>query len=425
MKTILRNTVLLLIVLFFLSPVYTYAYKTSYTKKKMVLVKKIIKTVLDGNKKRPMLNKKFVQFDRRGLFVYKLKKKNAYKTYLNYKKKSKNTLIIYKGLKKGDLIVTAVLVKLNNKIIKGRFISKSLKTPVKIMSFNRHTGKYITKKTYKKKNIVLENLEVEITMGTASKNEFDDLYLKDNSYEGLLKQYSNLNNISYNSVSDTSTPFGTFKPINININYKIFENLYIIGGFEFSSTSSSSTKSFDVIWPEFKNTYGYDFTHEISYFSPYIGVGKNFDNFGIYANIGLNSISYNYTMSKNFSEQKYWEKVTETIEGTASRLRLTLGLKYKQLITGRLHGLIRVEYSMSGTPSIDANLSQTASNSEGKTTSNSDSGLIYKLNINPYSLNEIKTWGVFKTPPKTSWMSNFTELTLPMSTFKISIGLSY
>jgi hypothetical protein len=391
----------------------------------MVLVKKIITTVLDGNKKRPILNKKFVQFDRKGLFVYKLKKNFAYKTYLNYKKSSKRIIIIYKGLKKGDLIVTAVLIKLNNKIIKGRFISKSLKTPVKIMSFNRHTGRYIKKKTYRKTNTLLENLEVEITIGTASKNEFDGLYLKDNSYEGLLKQYSKLNNISYNSVSDTSTPFGTFKPINININYKIFKDLYIIGGFEFSSTSSNSTKKFDVIWPEFKNIYGYDFTHEISYFSPYIGVGKSFDNFSVYANIGLNNIKYNYTMSKNFSEQKYWEKVTETIEGTTNGLRLTLGVKYKQLITGKLHGLIRVEYSISGKTSIDANLSQAASNSEGKTTSNSDSGLIYKLNIDPYNLDKIKTWGVFKTPPETSWMSDFTELTLSMSTFKISIGLSY
>ncbi len=344
---------------------------------------------------------------------------------MNYKKNSKNTIIIYKGLKKGDLIVTAVLIRLNNKIIKGRFISKHLKTHVQIMSFNRHTKKYIKRGIYKKKSLLLENLEVEITMGIASKNEFDDLYLKDNSYEGLLKQYSNLNNLSYNSVSDTSTPFGTFKPINININYKILENLYIIGGFEFSSISSNSTKSFDIIWPEFKNTYGYDFTHEISYFSPYIGVGKNFDNFGIYANIGLNSIKYNYTMSKNFSEQKYWEKVTETIEGTASGLRLTLGLKYKQLITGRLHGLIRVEYSISGTPSITANLLRKASNSEGKTTSNSNSGLIYNLNINPYNLDKINTWGVFDTPPKISWMSDVTELKLSLSTFKISIGLSF
>ncbi len=369
--------------------------ESTKSKIKKVLITKIVRTITEENEVFVLLNKKYTQVDNKGLFVFKLIKSTAHKTYLNYSfNENKECFMILKGLKKGDEIVTSVLINIGEEVIQGKFISKLSKIPVIVMHKDKRYGKYIKKK--KEKNETKDvKYEFEIGIGYSS-NDFKEFYVKDKTYETLIKQYANINGLSQ-SASGNYPELGSFMPISLGLNYKISKDLYIKGGIEFASTSANAIKE----------------------------VEKRFKDFGVYANIGLNSIKYNYEMISSFSEQEYSENITETINGSGKAFSIILGIKYKKRIIDKLHGIIKIEYMLSKLSSITADRSMQGSNSEGETVSSNDSGLIYTYDTNPYNSTKISTWGVFDNIPTTSSMDNFNEIGLNLSTIRISLGLSF
>ncbi len=290
------------------------------------------------------------------------------------------------------------------------------------MHKDKRDSKYIKKK--KEKNVTKDvKYEFEIGIGYSS-NKFNELYVKDKSYEKLLKQYANINGLSQ-SATGNYPEHGPFIPISLALNYKISKDLYIKGGIEFASASANAIKEFKIIWAGFNEDYKYNFTHKVSCFLPYIGVEKRFNDFGVYANIGLNNIKYNYEMISSFSEQEYSENITETINGSGKAFSIILGIKYKKRLFNKLHSIIKIEYLLSKLSSITADRSIDGSNSEGETVSSYESGLIYTYDTNPYNSTKISTWGVFDNIPTTSSIDNFKEIGLNLSTIRISLGLSF
>ena len=124
--------------------------ESAKSKIKKVLITKIVRTITEDNEVFVLLNKKYTQIDNKGLYVFKLVKNTAYKTYLNYSfNENKEYFMILKGLRKGDEIVTNVLINIGEELIQGKFISKLSKIPVIVMHKDKRDSKYTKKKKKK------------------------------------------------------------------------------------------------------------------------------------------------------------------------------------------------------------------------------------------------------------------------------------
>lgn len=393
-------------------------------KKKNVLVKTInSKMIAENGNKFIIISNDLISKDKRGVFVYKVVGDYGLKTYLKYKK-IKNAVKVYHGLNNGDEIIDKVLIKIGDDFIKGKFISEFDRVLIKVMYKNRR-GSFVerAKKIKTKKGFKTRKINFEISMGYM-KNIFDDFYLKDKSYEELLKQYGNISGLTFSSVG-TYPELSLFKPIELSINYRLSNDIYIIGGIGFSSSESSSDVNYKIMGTKIKELYDYGFSHKLSYSFPYAGVAKRFNDFYIYANIGINIVNYNYEMSKNFSEGTYWEKINEKVKAIGKAVSLVIGLKYKKRIYKKIMGFVKFEYKLSKISSLNADFTLKGSNSEGKTLTDNYSGLIYTYSMNPYNSSKIDTWAVYDKLPDNTWTDDFEKLMLKLSAVKISVGLSF
>ena len=394
-----------------------------------VLTETVKKMTTVEDQEHPLLEEKYTLLDETGRYVYKVDKSFGVKQYLKYKADEESGhLVILEGLKRGDEIITFVLVEVAGDMIKGKFISKADRVAISVMKPGRYEGKYIMKKEQKKKKPAAMapkpvKYEFEASFGTAS-NDFEEFYLKDQSSGKLISQYASLSGGSF-SESGSLADLGSFMPISLGANYMVAKDLYVKGGVEFASVSGDGSKDYSIQWGGLSETYAYQFSHKFSYVLPYVGIEKRFNNFGIYLNLGMNSIKYDYQLSKAYTEQAYTENTNETIKASGSAFSLMIGAKYRVRIVNRLHAFVKVEYLMSSLSSISADSTMTGSNSDGGSVSDSVSGTIYTFNTDPYSNGKIQEWGVFQTLPTESWLDGFTEMSLKLSTIRISLGLSF
>jgi hypothetical protein len=211
----------------------------------------------------------------------------------------------------------------------------------------------------------------------------------------------------------------------MSVNYLLTNGFYIFGGFALSSVNNVSDLNCKLTGSGFQENYDYGFTQKLSYIYPYIGVAKRFNDFYVYANIGLNLVKYDYEMTKEFVDGSYWEKEKENINVSEKIFSAVFGLKYKRRIYGKIKGFIKLEYKYSNLSSVNADYTLSGSNSEGNTISKNYSGTIYSYELDPYNASVIKTWGVFDDLPTSAWTDNFEKLMLKLSAVKISIGLSF
>jgi len=408
--------------------VFSLLFSTGYAvnnkiEKKTVLVKRIFgKIIKEKGKNILIINKNYVSLDKKDRFVYKIKGDFAYKTYLKCKNYGENFLKVYEGLQNGDEIIEKILIKIGNEYIKGNFISESDRVLISIMEKNKR-GVYVNRKKNSTNNIIKRKINFEIGIGY-SNSDFTDLYLKDKSYEYLLKQYAGLLGVSFTS-DGTYPELSFFKPIEIDANYKIADNLYINCGVSFASISSNSDLAYSLSGINIEEIYNYDFFHKLSYINPYLGVARRFNDFYVYTNIGINSLKYSYKMSKKFNEGNYWEKISEEIIGKGKAFSLVFGVKYKKKIYKQIKGYIKFEYKLSKFSSMDADYNLNGTNSEGKTINKTYSGSIYTYSMNPYNSTDINSWSVFDELPDTTWTDNFEKMIFKLSAVKISFGLSF
>lgn len=197
-------------------------------------------------------------------------------------------------------------------------------------------------------------------------------------------------------------------------------------GFELSSKSISSEKSYHITPNGVEEEHKYDLENKVGYLMPFIGFETRISSFGFYANLGMNFATFSHTQNFNYSENNYSQEREDKFDVKGSGMGVIVGGKYMYKIGNKIKVLIKLEYIYSKIKSLNGDKFSTGSNSSGGNFSESVlDGTLYSFEMNPYETGWINYWDMYESLPDESWIRNPVKLNLDLSSIRLMIGFSF
>lgn len=275
----------------------------------------------------------------------------------------------------------------------------------------------------KSKPIEGKKIGFEISAGM-SLSDPGDQYNRAQGIDSLMEQYIQNYDLAYTA----SGSFGKnifYIPINALVNYRISGKWYLKGGLEFAYGIRSDQKTYRLDWTGTTESHGYDLSSKLTYVMPFVGAGTRFGKFGIYANVGLNFLSFSHQKKLEVSETGYWHRQDEEISASGSGIGIILGGKYSFLIGKKTNLLLKLEFCYMKVKSLSGNRDTSISNSFGESFSESIQGTIYNFEINPYDLGWFYTWEMLDSVPSESWIRNVSDMAVNLSSIRLMLGIAF
>jgi biotin carboxyl carrier protein len=277
--------------------------------------------------------------------------------------------------------------------------------------------------TQESKPIIGKKIGFEISAGM-SFSDPGDHYNRAVGIDSLMEQYIQNYGLDY-TVSGSFGKNIFFYPINALVNYRVSEKWYLKGGLEFAYGNQSSQKTYRLDWTGTTENHRYDLSSKLTYIMPFVGAETRFGKFGIYANVGLNFLSFSHQKNLEVSETTYWHNQDEEISASGSGIGIMLGGKYTFLIGNKTKLLLKLEFCYMKVSTLTGNRDTSLTNSFGESFSESIQGTIYSFEINPYDLGWFSTWEMLGAVPGESWIRNVTEMAFNMSSIRLMLGITF
>jgi len=415
-------------------------------------MKVIVRVLTKVHKNIIILSKYEILKDKKGSYVFIVDKNKAKKVYLSLVYTHEHKVLIKSGLSvKNELIVFEILSSRDSNLRKkienirdGMKIEIMDKDPVygkymkrEISDFdgekvgkNERKGKIKEIETFSDEGSdtiipkINNRLDFEVSLGF-SKTELKEIYYRDSGIDSIINQYARF----YNVTSSSSGEFGEIKsmlPFNFIINYNLKKNLYLKMGFELSSKSISSEKSYQLTQNGVEEVHKYNLKNKVGYLMPFVGFEARISPFGFYANLGMNFATFSHTQDFNYSENNYSQEREDKFDVKGSGMGVIVGGKYMYKIGKKIRVLIKLEYFYSKIRQLNGDKFSTGSNSSGESFSESIlDGILYSFEMNPYETGWIKYWDMYKSLPNESWIRNPVKLNLDLSSIRLMIGFSF
>lgn len=439
-------------------------------------MKVIVRVLTKIHKNIIILSKDEILKDKKGSYVFIVDKSKAKKVYLSIVYTHEHKVLVKSGLSvKDEFIVFEILSSRDSNLRKkienirdGMKIEIMDKDPVygkyrkrEISDFDgekveknekslknerkRKTEKIKIKGPEKKENNLSNKYEIESLSDEGSdtiisqiKNRLDfeisfgflrpglkEIYFRDSGIGSLVDQYARF----YNVTPSSSGEFEEIKfmlPFNFIVNYNLKKNFYLKLGFELSSKSISSEKSYQLTPSGMAETHKYNLKNKVGYLMPFVGFEARVSSFGFYANLGMNFATFSHTQNFNYSENNYSQEREDKFDVKGSGMSVVVGGKYMYKIGKKIRVLIKLEYFYSKIKSLNGDKFSTGSNSLGESFSESIlDGTLYSFEMNPYEMGWINYWDMYKSLPNESWIKNPRKLLLDLSSIRLMIGFSF
>jgi biotin carboxyl carrier protein len=275
----------------------------------------------------------------------------------------------------------------------------------------------------KSKPVEGKKMEFEISAGM-SLSDPGDYYNRALGIDSQMEQYIQNYDLDYTENGSFGKNILYF-PINALVNYRISKKWYLKGGLEFAYGNQSNRKTFRLDWTGTTETHGYDLSTKLTYIMPFVGAETRFGKFGVYANVGLNFLSFSHQKNLEVSETGYWHRQDEDISASGSGIGFILGGKYTFVIGKKTNLLLKLEFCYMKIGSLSGNRDTSLANSFGETFSESIQGTIYNFEINPYDLGWFYTWEMLESVPGESWIRNSSELAVNLSSIRLMLGIVF
>ena len=421
-------------------------------------MKVIVRALTRIHKNIIILSKDEILKDKKGAYVFIADESKAKKVYLSLVYTHEHKVLVKSGLSVGDEFIIFEIIpsggrnlrkKIEN-IRDGMKIEIMDKDPVygkyrkrELLDFDREKvekkeenfkngrkGKIEEIKTFSDEGSVTifskmkNKLDFEVSFGFL-KPEFKEIYFRDSGVDSLVNQYARF----YNVTPSSSGEFKEIKsmlPFNFTINYNLKKNLYLKMGFEFSSKSISSEKSYQLTPNGVKEVHKYNLKNKVGYLMPFIGFGTRISSFGFYANLGMNFANFSHTQDFSYSENNYMQEREDEFNVKGKGMSVIIGGKYMYKIGGKIRVLIKLEYFYSKIKSLNGDKFSTGLNSFGESFSESIlDGTLYSFEMNPYEIAWINYWDMYKSLPNESWVRNPVKSNLDLSSIRLMIGFSF
>ena len=421
-------------------------------------MKVIVRVLTKIHKNIIILSKDEILKDKKGTYAFIVDKNKVKKIYLSLIYTHEHKVLVKSGLSVGDELIIFEIISSGGRNLRkkienirdGMKIEIMDKDPVygkyrkrELLDFDREKvekkeenfkngrkGKIEEIKTFSDEGSVTifskmkNKLDFEVSFGFL-KPEFKEIYFRDSGVDSLVNQYARF----YNVTPSSSGEFKEIKsmlPFNFTINYNLKKNLYLKMGFEFSSKSISSEKSYQLTPNGVKEVHKYNLKNKVGYLMPFIGFGTRISSFGFYANLGMNFANFSHTQDFSYSENNYMQEREDEFNVKGKGMSVIIGGKYMYKIGGKIRVLIKLEYFYSKIKSLNGDKFSTGLNSFGESFSESIlDGTLYSFEMNPYEIAWINYWDMYKSLPNESWVRNPVKSNLDLSSIRLMIGFSF
>ena len=278
-----------------------------------------------------------------------------------------------------------------------------------------------------------KKIEFEVSIG-AGKGDPEAIYQRSAGFDEVISQYAR-----YYQLNSTSTA-GTlgkkfFIPVNVSLNYRLNNRLYLKAGLDYSFYSlnnSALEKTFRVNWDNFYEAYDYNFTDNVSYLMPQVGVGLRYTSFDFYGALGMGFARLTHTEELSYSESQpsYSFNTTHTYAVKGSAPGAVIGIKYRLPLfkksAGRgISAMVKLEAVILKVKEFSGSKTTTGSDSEGVRYSESAAGTLYQFQWNPYASQWFDFWELYDTVPTDPSRRNFEKLGINFSGIRLMIGFSF
>ncbi len=421
-------------------------------------MKVIVRVLTKIHKNIIILSKDEILKDKKGTYAFIVDKNKVKKIYLSLIYTHEHKVLVKSGLSVGDELIIFEIISSGGRNLRkkienirdGMKIEIMDKDPVygkyrkrELLDFDREKvekkeenfkngrkGKIEEIKTFSDEGSVTifskmkNKLDFEVSFGFL-KPEFKEIYFRDSGVDSLVNQYARF----YNVTPSSSGEFKEIKsmlPFNFTINYNLKKNLYLKMGFELSSKSISSEKSYQLTPNGVKEVHKYNLKNKVGYLMPFIGFGTRISSFGFYANLGMNFANFSHTQDFSYSENNYMQEREDEFNVKGKGMSVIIGGKYMYKIGGKIRVLIKLEYFYSKIKSLNGDKFSTGLNSFGESFSESIlDGTLYSFEMNPYEIAWINYWDMYKSLPNESWVRNPVKSNLDLSSIRLMIGFSF
>lgn len=251
------------------------------------------------------------------------------------------------------------------------------------------------------------------------------LFYRASAITKLMDHYTAASSLSYNDSGSYKENI-TAIPINLLVSYPIAENWMLLGGAEFTLGGNSSEKSFSVIDQGDNNeAHTATLTNRINFFMPMAGIARSFSNFSLFTKVGFAFANLKHQQIYHYSINTYWHTIDSTYRVSGTGLALFLGGQYNFTVMETIGLFIRVEFMYLNIGTLTGKLESTATDSGGGNLKESEEGILYTYEINPYGQGSIQYWDIHATIPQGSEYRNAAKLTLNLSSLRITLGFQF
>jgi len=291
----------------------------------------IVRALTKIHKNVIVLSEHEVLRDKRGSCVFIADENKAKKVYLSLVYTGEHKVLVKSGLSVKDEIIIFEIVSSRDRNLRKKIENIKDGVNIEIMDKDPVSGKYmkreisdfdgekVGKNERKRKRKEIETfsdegsdtiipkinnrLDFEVSFGF-SKTELKEIYYRDSGIDTLVDQYAQF----YNVTPSSSGEFGEIKsmlPFNFTINYNLKKNLYLKMGFELSSKSILSEKSYHITPNGVEEAHKYNLKNKVGYLMPFVGFETRISSFGFYTNLGTNFATFSHTQNFDYSENDY------------------------------------------------------------------------------------------------------------------------
>jgi len=273
------------------------------------------------------------------------------------------------------------------------------------------------------KKLETKKFEYELSLGLTLSFS-DELYYRESAIDNLMGQYAQNYGIEYTASGGFSKNV-MFFPVQVLVNYHLKKNIFLKAGLEYGFSNSSPQNLYRVMWPGFTEEHDYSLTNKMSYVMPFVGGEMRFSSFGIYANLGLNFLSFSHQQNLDYSDTTYWSRREDSIKANGTGFGIHLGGKYRIRLKKKISLLVKLEFFYLSVGSLNGSRDSTITDSDGANFSESIDGTIYSYEMNPYNQEWFYHWDLYASNPTESWFRNVNKLKLNLYSIRLLFGIVF
>jgi len=350
-------------------------------------------------------------------FVYISDGNKAVKRDIKIERFKEAGFIVTSGLKDGEILVSPIA----DTDVPEFLISKYTEISTDTIMGDRPVKK---KPGIKKENFSLnKKIEYVISVGFSLMKP-ESLIIKNSGIDKSVSQYADIFGITHSSAGEFKENL-TGIPLNLMVNYKLSDGLYLKFGGEYATISNSTSKTYIVSWPGMKETLDFSLKNSITNIMPFVGIEKRFSSFGIYAILGLNLTSFSHTNTLNLSDSSSSLESVEEIKASGTGIGINVGVKYMIKFKDKFGVFFKLEYVLHNIGSFSGDKTTTVSDSVGENYSLTESGSIYQYDLDPYGNGGFGWWDLHNASPSGNDVSNVSDFSINLSRIRFLIGFSF